>query len=184
MSLVGDGHLGGYLQGGDPDTIYPEMWEWLVKHWHVQSVLDVGCGDAIAVRHFLRLECEVLGIDGMPIKHPNVVKHDYTKGPFVPDHDYDLAWSAEFVEHVEEAYVPNFLATFAKARFVCMTHGEIGQPGFHHVNNQDSAYWLGAMAAIGFEYDEQLTWQTKAQASHNPSLNNHYKRSGMAFRRR
>jgi len=24
------GHLGGYLTGGDPDTRYEDMWDWLV----------------------------------------------------------------------------------------------------------------------------------------------------------
>ena len=95
---------------------------------------------------------------------------------------YDLVWSCEFVEHVAEEYVPNFLATFGAARFVLMTHGEPGQPGYHHVNNQSAGYWISKLASIGFRFDEQLTKVTRIFAGANASPHNHYLRSGLAFK--
>lgn len=180
------GHLGGYLAGGDPDTTYPEMWAWLVETWEVKSVLDIGCGDGNALRHFYDLGVTtLLGVEGVRQDQPGIVQHDYSTGPLpMALDDFDLAWSAEFVEHVDEEFVPNFMATFHAARFALITHGEPGQPGWHHVNNQTADYWKGAFAAYGFEFDESLTAMTRAAASANTRPFNHYRRSGLAFRRR
>jgi len=176
-------HLGGYVPGGDPATQYPDLWAWMVDHWKIRSVLDVGCGDGQAVKCFRGLGCVVLGIDGVQQDDPNILTHDYTVGPCGAIQEFDLAWSCEFVEHVEERYVPNFLATFARARYVLMTHGEPGQPGWHHVNNQPSDYWKGALAAVGYQYDEVLTFQARRLAGLNLDPYNHFRRCGLAFRR-
>jgi hypothetical protein len=139
-------HLGGYVVGGDAATFFPGLWDWLVDTWQVRSVIDVGCGEGHALKFFRDRGCCVIGIDGIEQDDRDVVTHDYATGPWsIYDEDgattrpdglteFDLAWSCEFVEHVEERYVPNFLATFACARYVLMTHGEPGQPGWHHVN--------------------------------------------------
>lgn len=185
-------HLGGYVIGGDEATFFPGLWDWLVTTWEVKSVIDVGCGEGHALRFFRDKGCRVLGVDGIEQDDHDIVTHDYATGP-LPVHqhvdvvthpDFDLAWSCEFVEHVEEQYVPNFLATFACARFVLITHGEPGQPGWHHVNNQTADYWKGAMAAIGYEFDELLTAQARGFSTMNTSPYNHFRRSGLAFRRR
>lgn len=180
------GHLGGYLAGGDPDTLYPDMWDWLVDTWEVKTVIDIGCGDGQALKHFSSRGCMAIGVDGMPQPNiPMIRLHDYTTGPYstVGD-DFDLAWSAEFVEHVDEEYVPNFMTTFKTARFAAITHAEPGCPGWHHVNCRSDDYWKGVFAAAGFEFDEGLTAMTRALSSKNERPFNHYRRSGLAFRRR
>lgn len=191
-TYVTDGHLGGYVVGGDDATWYPDLWRWLVEKQHVRSVIDIGCGEGHALKFFRELGCRVLGIDGIRQDDPAICHHDFTLGPWgqtigssddpwgVPA---DLIWCCEFVEHVEERYVPNFLAAFKTAKLVLMTHAEPGQDGYHHVNCQPSAYWIGAMAAISYELDQTLTMQTRALASINPNPWNHYVRSGLAFRR-
>ncbi len=186
--------LGGYLPGGDAATIYPELWSWLVTDWNVRSVLDVGCGEGFALQYFRDEGCEVLGVDGIKQPDSAIVEHDYTTGEWEPvDEDgtpsssggprYDLAWCCEFVEHIEEQYVSNFMLTFKCAAMVLMTHGTPGQPGHHHVNNQPASYWKGALAATGFQYDHFLTMAARQQAALNPHPSNHFVRSGLAFRR-
>ena len=176
--------LGGSCEGGDPATYYPELWNWLVKDRGVQSVIDVGCGEGIAVKYFSSLGCVVRGIEGIKQKHLSITEHDYTTGPFkLPAwaRPFDLCWSCEFVEHVEEEYVPNFLATFMCAKMVMMTHAWPNQDGYHHVNCQTPDYWKGAMAAIGYRYDYTLTQIARAYAGFNKNPWNHFERSGMAF---
>lgn len=184
--MICEGHLGGYVEGGDEATYYPALWNWLVKDYGIRSVIDVGCGDGVAVNYFRtmrEISSQVLGIDGCKQNHPCIIQHDYTTG--VPRETFgcDLVWSCEFVEHVEERYMPNFLATFACANTVLMTHAMPGQQGWHHVNCQPPEYWRGAMAAIGYDFDMQLTRTTRELAAQNPSPWNHYKRSGLAFTR-
>lgn len=189
--MITMGHLGGYISGGDDATYYPDLWNWLVKDYGVRSVIDVGCGDGVAVRHFEKIlpiaarGSAVIGIDGMPQLQPDldITQWDYTTGPRHPRDNFDLVWSCEFVEHVVERCVPNFLATFACAQTVLMTHAVPGQAGHHHINCQTADYWRGAMAAIGYKLDHTLTRVTRELAAKNPSPWNHYKRSGLAFTR-
>jgi len=181
--MIVDGHLGGYVEGGDAATYFPDLWRWLVDTWEIGSVVDVGCGEGHALRFFRDLGVTVIGVDGIEQPDSSIITHDYTQGPLSAMQEVDLAWSCEFVEHVEERYVPNFLATFARARYVLITHGEPGQPGWHHVNNQPADYWRGALAAVGYEYDEVLTFQARRLAGLNDDPYNHFRRSGLAFRR-
>lgn len=180
--FVTDRHLGGYVAGGDPDTQYPDMWAWLVERESVRTVLDVGCGDGAAMRAFTDLGCHAFGIDGMAQEETYIATHDYTTGPYpfitADATEFDLVWSAEFVEHVEARYAANFLDSFARAPLVLMTHAQPGQPGHHHVNCQDSVYWQKLMYGNGYEVDAELTVQTRARA------HGYYAATGIAFRRR
>lgn len=181
---VGDGHLGGYIRGGDDATLYPDLWRWLVDTHGVHTVIDVGCGEGHSTEAFRGLGCHVLPIDGMP--QPDValfVQHDYTTFPFVPAARYDLAWVCEFVEHVHEVYEQNWLATVRAAELVLMTHAEPGQPGWHHVNCRPATYWVARMRESGYDLDALLTANARHMAASNPSPWNHFARSGLAFRR-
>ena len=192
------GHLGGYVPGGDPNTTYPALWDWLIGTLAVSSVLDVGCGDGSGcLSHFMADDrvSHALGIDGLVA--PNlpagvqVFPHDFTQGPWT-DFDggplvtgFDLVWCCEFVEHVHEEFVPNYLPAFKAADLVLMTHALPGQGGHHHVNCRSSDYWQGAMAAIGYRLDPDLTATARRLATEetiDPSAN-YFARTGMAFRR-
>lgn len=184
--IVEAGHLGGYVPGGDEATFYPDLWRTLVTTLNVKTVLDVGCGDGVALRYFRDdLGVSVVGIDGVAQDDPDVVTHDYTLGPLggAAGYEFDLVWSCEFVEHVEERYLPNFVDTFKRGRIVLMTHADPGQPGWHHVNCRPGDYWIGVMAAAGFSLDENLTATARSYAALNVSPWNHFARSGLAFRR-
>jgi SAM-dependent methyltransferase len=176
-------HLGGFVIGGDPATQFPDLWDWLVRTLGIRSVLDVGCGDGQAVAHFQKLGCDVLGIDGVPQDAPEIMQWDYTGGAPVLERSFDLCWSCEFVEHVEERFVPNILDSFQHCTLVVMTHAEPGQGGHHHVNCQPKPYWCGALAAVGYFLDEKLTEQSRRLAAINTDPYNHFLRSGLAFRR-
>lgn len=179
--FVEQGHLGGYIEGGDEATFYPDLWSFLIKQYDIRSVVDVGCGEGQSVDFFVGLGCDVLGIEGIPQQNEQIVLHDFTEGPFPDLGPFDLAWCCEFVEHVEERYVPNFLPALASAKMVLMTHAEPGQAGYHHVNCRSADYWIGAMAAVGKQYDAGLTALTRGVAAANLSPWNHYAQRGLAF---
>jgi hypothetical protein len=157
-------HLGGYIvrltDHGDPNTYATEVWDWMVQDG-VRSVIDVGCGEGHSTSYLLAKGVDALGIEGgenaynnSPVRE-HLVLHDYTKGPFVTDRPYDAVWSCEFVEHVEERYAENFLATFDCANRVFMTHAVPGQEGYHHVNCRTADYWIGTMERRGFRYGHE-----------------------------
>ncbi len=187
---ITEGHLGGYVPGGDPATQYPDLWRWLVERLGVRSVIDIGCGDGQAVDYFQALGVNAVGVEGIEQNHPAIFTHDYANGPWLPAiHDepsdrFDLAWSCEFVEHVEARFIPNFMETFRCANRALITHAEPGQPGWHHVNCQSADYWIETFDAHGFDHDPGLTETTRELARMNESPWNHYGRSGLAFYRR
>jgi hypothetical protein len=77
---------------------------------------------------------------------------------------YDLAWCAEFVEHVEQQHMANWMATLQRCRYVCMTFAVPGQHGHHHVNEQPEEYWLDRFHQAGFDHlaDESASLRATA----------------------
>ncbi len=150
-------HLGGAYESGDANTIMPDVWGYLLTKYPIKRVLDVGCGYGQAMRWFADIgDCEVTGIDGFPAcvaSDPSrILLHDFAAGPVPLANDFDLAWSAEFLEHVEEAHLENIMSAFARAKLVVVTHAEPGQPGHHHVNCQTTNYWIARFAEHGFDH--------------------------------
>src|SRR5437870_3883210 len=45
LTMIKSGHVGGYIQGGDPGSWCPHLWTWAVRELGIQSVLDIGCGE-------------------------------------------------------------------------------------------------------------------------------------------
>jgi SAM-dependent methyltransferase len=176
------GHLGGYKIGGDPWTWCPRLWDWLIDVYKVRSLLDVGCGEGHALKYFRDKGCKVTGVDGVQQNDSDIVTLDFTVRPWweTSRTDFDLVWSCEFVEHVEEQFIPNFLPAFQCGKLVLMTHADLGQGGYHHVNCRSAEYWKGLMAGVGYDYAEGLTKFTRSLCD----LPNHYARSGLAFTRR
>lgn len=192
-----EGHLGGYISAihprsvefgmehGDSATWAPQLWHWIKSELQVDSVLDVGCGEGHSAGFFRELGCRISGVDGSAFaKRDSVIAdvhqmHDYTTGPFLPEEDYDLIWCCEFVEHVEEQYVDNFLATFDCAKkYIFMTAAAPGQPGWHHVNCQLSGYWIEKIEKRGFSFAPKLTEEARIRAGAG-----HFLLQGLVFER-
>lgn len=172
--------LGGYVHGGDPATFFPDLWTFFARSLHVTSVLDIGCGEGICVRHFQTMGIHADGIDGVDTGH---TVHDFTTGPFTPSRTYDLGWACEFLEHIEERFLPNLASTFQTCKMLAVTHAFPGQGGHHHVNCREPDYWRGYFAALGFHVDEELTRVTRAVSRATLDPYNHFARSGLCLTR-
>ena len=150
-------HLGGSSLSGDPITHMADVWGYVCYKYGFKSVLDIGCGCGFNARWFHDRGFDVMGVEGLlgyvdnsVIPKERIVDHDYTTGPWKPPHDFDLGLCSEFVEHVEERFIPNFVATFKCCRYVLMTHALPGQGGYHHVNEQPFSFWESVMTQAGF----------------------------------
>lgn len=186
-----DGELGGCAVGeiGDPFSYVPEVWRWLIDELGVTSVLDVGCGMGYAAKWFVERGCLALGIEGSREVAARcvcpVALHDFTAGvpaPFLVG-EWDLAWCSEFLEHIDEEYLPDVFYVLRKCRHVAVTAATPGQPGHHHVNCQPTAYWVEKFAEHGFGHMPGLSGHLRwVAAKHYPG--SYFSRVGMLFQRR
>jgi len=166
-------HLGGSFEGGDSGTWAPELWNFLIDDLSIKSMIDVGCGEGLTIGQFKNRNVEGIGVEGLQesINRSKVkeciIKHDYTKGPVKIDKIYDFCWSCEFVEHVDEEYAMNFIDTFKNTKYLAMTHAFPNQPGHHHVNCQNSEYWIKLLEENNFKYNNDYTLKLRSITNNN-----------------
>jgi SAM-dependent methyltransferase len=156
---------------------------WAIDSFGIQTYIDIGCGPGGMVEHAMTRGLDCLGVDGDPLVERNIVDnfvlHDYAVAAYVPDRAFDLAWSCEFVEHVDEIYVDNYMATFGQARHVIMTYAPPGTVGHHHVNCREADYWIDVFTRHGFEHDAKRTQHLRAAST---MKRNFVRDTGLYFR--
>lgn len=192
-------HLGGWVSAskesgpnGDRSGWTPELWDWLVKEYKIRSVLDVGCGPGYHLEWFHnKIGNNIKGLEGDPkavnasrnVLREYITIHDFCESSFAKlcDTTFDLVWSCEFLEHVEEKYLSNILDTFSNycTNVLAITHALPGQGGYHHVNCRDDMYWINAIQSTGYF---RIDW-TKTLASRKIAGHGYYLRSGLLFTR-
>jgi hypothetical protein len=156
---MSEDHLGGaYLECNDSNTFMPDVWQYLADKYKIKTMVDIGAGAAWNTEWWHSKGFHAVAIEGWPdaiaaIRMPmeRVIVHDYTLGP-LPIPRTDLGWSSEFVEHVEERFIPNWMATAKCCRYFCMTFAKPGQGGFHHVCERPFEFWLEQFAKNEFEH--------------------------------
>jgi len=159
-------HLGGHLNKthNDRGTL-----TYCINQFKIKSFLDVGCGPGGMVALASMRGLESVGIDGdweVPKEDDtNIVIHDFTNGPAPLDRDFDLGWSVEFLEHVEEKYMPHYMAAFQRCQIVIATAAPPGYAGHHHVNCQTQEYWHNKFDEYGFTYDPVHTEIIRKESS-------------------
>ncbi|WP_153559371.1 class I SAM-dependent methyltransferase [Roseimaritima sediminicola] len=130
----------------------------LAQRFHIRSMLDVGCGPGGTREMAERIGATWAGIDGDPtVAKDGIVTHDFTTGPIDGDYKADLIWCVEFVEHVEERFLPNFLPLLCGGTVLVLTAAPPGKPGHHHVHCQPPEYWIERLQHGGMTFDDELT---------------------------
>ena len=175
-------HLGGHLDKthNDRGTL-----TYLIENYGIKSFLDIGCGPGGMVNLAEMRGLKAIGIDGdwqVDKETSNIVIHDFTTGPAPIQGEYDVGWSVEFLEHVEEKYQENYMKAFQLCDYVIATAAPPGYPGHHHVNCQPESYWHEVFDKYGFEYDDEVTQKIRKEYStmQKPFM----QRTGMFFIRR
>lgn len=170
-------HLGGHKGRTHTDEgVLDYFW---TEH-NCRSLIDIGCGPGGQVELALEKGWHAHGVDGdYTVKRSfdcEIV--DFTKQKLLIDHQFDLAWCVEFLEHVEEQYILNYISGLSSARFCVVTHALPGEPGHHHVNCQTNEYWIKRFAEYGLEYNQKLT---DAVRNNSTMQRDFIRRRGLAF---
>jgi SAM-dependent methyltransferase len=148
-------HLGGHYNFTNMDR---DSLTFLMNWYKARSMIDVGCGTGGMVDWAKEIGMAALGVDGDPnMARDGIITHDYTTGPYVPDREFDLVWCVEFVEHVGEKFIENFMATFNKGKILLLSHAYPYQGGKNHVNLQEAEYWIEKLKEHDWLVDYAVT---------------------------
>ena len=178
LEKLGDfGIIGQWSNGACVDY---KVLECIKDKFNIKTMIDVGCGEGKQVEYARKIGINTIGVDGCPAlsiySKPYFVHHNYVRG-MVNLGQFDLGWSVEFLEHVFDKYIPNFMDTLTRCKFVICTHAIPGQRGIHHVNCQTEEYWIKVFGEYGLEYDEKQTDNIK-----NLATMSHIRKRGLFFR--
>ncbi|EMI7380125.1 hypothetical protein V6973_004070 [Salmonella enterica] len=177
-------HLGGNIAEGDPRTYAPSVWEYIIKRFAIQSVLDIGSGLGFAANYFHSAGIKTLAVEGLPLNvihsvYPSL-HQDITKNPILCK--VDLVHCQEVVEHIEEEFLDNLLSSLACGKFLLMTHAVPGQGGYHHVNEQPSEYWINHLRRYSCELLEEDTIRVRRLAINDGAI--YIAQNGLIFANR
>lgn len=126
---------------------------WMINNYDVKSMVDIGCGPGGQVSQAHGLGIRAIGIDGDHTVKPDVLV-DFSKETWKTDQKFDLAWSVEFLEHVAEEHMYNYMHIFKKCRYVICTAND--HPGPLHVNCKPKEWWINKFSDNGFSYSEKI----------------------------
>mmetsp|Transcript_35151 Transcript_35151/g.48764 ORF Transcript_35151/g.48764 Transcript_35151/m.48764 type:complete len:395 (+) Transcript_35151:137-1321(+) len=156
-------HIGGWMRN-DTNGYEPKLWDWMIERLRISSFIDVGCGAGLVTKHFLDR-----GVDALCVEASNeainvsfaprdrIVQHDFTRGPWFPSGGrvVDVAYTVEFLEHVEEKYLDNVVSLLKSARYLFMSASEQG--GWSHMTVHKRWWWIERMESYGFAYSAEMT---------------------------
>jgi SAM-dependent methyltransferase len=176
-------HLGGHMGKTHTDR---GILKYLKNQFETDSMLDIGCGPGGQCYEAYDLNyADIVGIDGdftlkrKPIDEITFVTHDYTKGKSLVDRRFDLVWSCEFVEHIEEQYLDNFMRDFCLGDLVVMTfHPPSKKNNPKHFNEQPESYWLDVFKNYGFKFEPEILAQLKKESTMKREF---FQKNGLVF---
>lgn len=160
-------HLGGHLNKTHVDD---GVLKFFMNELGCSSMADIGCGPGGQVERAVGLGYKpAIGADGDFTLNRNglmgtYVLVDFTKDKLKLMNNIDLIWSCEFVEHVEEQYIPNFMPAFQSGLWVAMTYcpPQPDQPNPHHFNEQPEEYWIDVFKDYGLSYYPDITKEARS----------------------
>jgi len=143
-------HLGGHSNKTWTDS---GSLQFMYDNYNVRSMIDVGCGPGGQVAEARKIGISATGFDGDHTVNPDVLI-DFTKADYHTEEVWDLAWCVEFLEHVEEQYLPNYMALLSKCKYVVCTASTWSGP--LHVNCKERDYWIEKFNNHGFTFSEEM----------------------------
>jgi len=177
-------HLGGHLNRTNIDV---GALNWLTETFNPTSFLDIGCGPGGMIEEASSRGMSAQGIDGDPsVSQSYITLHDFAAGPVnMQGQQYDIGWSVEFVEHVYEEYMENYMPAFQSCKVVVITYAPPGTPGHHHVNLQEEQYWINKFEEYGFLHTSDMSDKLRESSTMNLNKKSEEKRfvqkRGMVF---
>lgn len=179
-SPKGKPHVGGHA---DITHLDEGVLNYFKEKFNVKSMLDIGCGPGGMISLALSKDIDCYGIDGdYRVKDNNpdrIIIHDFAESYYNHNRTFDLAYSCEFLEHVEERFMPNYIQSFKTCNHIITTFAPEGTPGHHHVNCKNQEYWIDKFFSYGFIFDQEITNEVRTKST---MKRNFIRENGLYFR--
>merc|ERR1712130_93179 len=166
----------------------PELWNTMYDKINIKSIIDIGCGIGASTSWFVAHGFDAMCVEGsseaiQKSLVPRIsVEHDFSLGPWWPKKKYDAVWCVEFIEHVDFAYIRNYMATMMKAKYIFASHSIWG--GWHHTIVKPDWWWIEVFEEWGFKYLPRMTRYARSEItfpSNPPRGNSHFHFRGLVF---
>ena len=166
-------HLGGHVSKTNLEI---GTFEYLKEKYNLKSFLDIGCGTGGMVQLANQNNLLSRGLEGdeKAIKKSKVkkliTKIDFTKEKYINQLNikfFDLGYSSEFLEHVEEKYIKNYIMSFKKCKYIVITAAPPKWPGHHHVNCKNHEYWIRLFNKNNFYHYPYETLKCREKSTMN-----------------
>jgi Glycosyl transferase family 2 len=136
---------------------------------NIETAIDIGCGDGRYTRNLIDHGINCKGFDGSPLT-PKLsgglcgVK-DFSES--VDIGTFDLVLSLEVGEHIPPQYEQVFIDNLCKAarKYLCVSWGIVGQPGYGHFNCRNNDYVIAEMQKRGFIFDEKTSMRLRSAST-------------------
>jgi len=148
--------------------------------YKIKSMLDIGCGTGGMVKLALSKGINAIGVEGdgsLDFETNNIILFNFVKSEFKLNTKFDLGWSVEFVEHVKEEYIKNYMSAFNRCKFVLITFSEKEEK--YHINLQNSKYWKNKFEEYKFKF---LPETTKLVKENSTMERDFIRKNGLVFR--
>lgn len=152
----------------------------LIKIFDVSTVVDIGCGDGSYTKGFIEKGIDCIGYDGNPLT-PELTGglcgiKDFSQKVNIGK--FDLVLSLEVGEHIPLEYEQVFIDNICRSskKWICLSWGIPGQPGYGHVNCKSNEYVISEMTKRGFIFDKK-----RSNKLRDKSIFDWFKNSIMVF---
>lgn len=163
-------HLGGHI---NKNNIEEGSILFLQNKFEINNLIDIGCGPGDMEEVCNKLNIKFFGLEGdEKCKKDNIRIIDFSKEKYISDKIFDLGYSTEFLEHVEEQYIENYINAFKNCKYLLITAAPPNWPGHHHVNCQNHKYWLKIFNKYGFILDPYITLKVRETSTMNINRSN------------
>lgn len=186
IEILPSNHLGGSLNKTNVDE---GVLDYLTNKFNVKSFIDLGCSSGGCVEYMAKKGINSKGVEGdiNAINSGNckelIEVFDFSKEKYIKNEIYDLGYSSEVLEHIEEKYIENYMPLFSKCRYVAITAAPPKWPGFHHVNCQNHEYWIKIFNKYNlYHYPfETLKCRSKSTMNINRGSNKRFAKHRLLF---
>ena len=155
-------HLGGHCNVTHIDE---GALDYLLENFNIETAYDLGCGPGGMVETMIKRGISCLGIDGDYSITRSVPCEiiDFTKNGLMPPRA-SLCWSVEFLEHVEEKFMENYLPVLMSCNLLMLTASP-SEKGHHHVNVHNCDWWISKISSYGFRFLDKETQELRARST-------------------